>query len=473
VEDGSFAAYWVRPLLWIVRISAAAVIGVAAVVWFRNDQHVGDIPANTAGLQAELSLPLGSDRLLSLYLGRIVVPGASLPAHAPSVSGGAGAPPPPVPEPRSAPSQPASPSATAVSAAPRAADRSEFCMLGDGVVSRMSFPIGEAETISAYGPADDIDRNHPQADTSLGFALPLLQQFRAEGKLAGMQLRSVATSATRSVPLPNILSAADESDYTMGVALDAVDLLVVGRGDFVSELNPWYHTLNAGMRVQIVGPVPCNEIIGAEAVSSSEGGMKSSVALMHRMLNQNAMYVSDGHSQLLEFAVNGRHPDVTAGNEVRLAKAGIATVTASMRAHLPKDPSPGIEGTGWNIERARHGVSRFVVIEVIVNGKAVASQQILADGSVQRIKMDIHMQRSGWVALRLMGGGHSNPIYVLVNNQPVRGSRSSVEWSLQALTRAYQVGSASWSQSVAPLAASAYDYAFAVYGRRLSETEER
>jgi hypothetical protein len=476
VDDGSSTARWVRPLLWIVRISAAAVIGVAAVVWFRNDPRTGAVPVNAAGLQAELSLPFGSDRLLSVYLGPIAVPGASLPAHAPSVRGEVGATAPPVPEVRVAPSLTASmsptPASTTPIAAARAADRSEFCMVGNGVVSRRSFAIGEAETVSAYGPADGIASNQPQVDNSLGFALPLLQQVKAEGKLAGMQLRSVAPSGTRAVPLPNILSAAAESEYTMGVALGMIDLLVVGRGDFVSELNPWYHTLNAGMRVQIVGPVPCNQIIGAEPVSSSEGGMKSSVAAMHRMLDQNAMYVSDGHSQLLEFAVNGHHPDVTAGNEVRLAKAGIATVTASISAHLPDDSSTGAAGTGWNIERARRGTSRFVVVEVIVNGKAVASQQILADGSVQPIRMDIQVQRSGWVALRLMGGGHSNPIYVLVNNQPVRGSRSSVEWSLQALTRAYQAGSVGWNSSVAPLAASAYDYAFAVYDRILRETQE-
>jgi hypothetical protein len=476
VDDGSSSARWVRPLLWIVRISAAAVIGVAAVVWFRNDPRTGAVPVHAGGLQAELSLPLGGERLLSVYLGPITVPGASMPAHAPAVRGEVSAAAPPVPEVRVAPSPTASLSPTPVSATQRtparAADRSEFCMVGNGVVSRRSFAIGEAETVSAYGPADGIAGNHPQVDTSPGFALPLLQQVKAEGKLTGMQLRSVATSATRTVALPNILSAADESDYPMGVALGAIDLLVVGRGDFVSELNPWYHTLNAGMRVQIVGPVPCNQIIGAEPVSSSEGGTKSSVAAMHRMLNQNAMYVSDGHSQLLEFAVNGHHPDVTAGNEVRLAKAGIGTVTASIWAHLPNDPTTGVEGMGWNIERARRGTSRFVVIEVIVNGKAVASQQILADGSIQRIKMDIQMQRSGWVALRLMGGGHSNPIYVLVNNQPVRGSRSSVEWSLQALIRAYQAGSVGWNPSVAPLAASAYDYALAVYDRILRETEE-
>jgi hypothetical protein len=469
MEDGSFAARWLHPLLWTVRISAAAVIGVAAIVWFRNDPPAGDTPANAAGLQAELSLPLGGDRLLSVYVGRTAIPGTSLPAHASSVSGEVGAPAPPVAETRAAPSPPVALSAMSVSAVQRTADRSEFCTMGNGVVSRRSFALGDAETVSAYGPADGIAGNQPQLNTSPGFALPLLQQVKAEGKLAGMQLRA---STTRAVPLPNILSTTDESDFTMGVALGALDFLVVGRGDFVSELNPWYHTLNAGMRVQIVGPVACNQIIPAEAVSSSEGGMMASVAAMLRMFNQNAMYVSDDHSQLLEFAVNGRHPDVTVGNEVRLAKSGIATVTASISARLPNDSSTCTEGSGLNIERARHGTSRFVVVEVIVNGKPVASQQILADGSVQRIKMDIQMRRSGWVALRLMGAGHSNPIYVLVNNQPIRGSRSSVEWSLQALTRAYQASSVGWNPSVAALAASAYDYAFAVYDRRLRETEE-
>jgi hypothetical protein len=469
VEDGSFAARWLQPLIWTVRISAAAVIGVAAVVWFRNDPPTGDIPANAAGLRAELSLPLGGDRLLSVYLGRIAVPGTALRTHAPSVGGEVGAPAPPVSETRAAPSPPASLSATAVSAAQHTAESSEVCMMGNGVVSRRSFALGDAETVTAYGPADGIGGNHPQLNTSRGFALPLLQQVKAEGKLAGMQLRA---STTRPIPLPNILSTADESDFTMGVALGAIDLLVVGRGDFVGELNPWYHTLNAGMRVQIVGPVACNQVIGAEPVSSSEGGMMASVAAMRRMLNQNATYVSDGHSQLLEFAVNGRHPDVTAGNEVRLAKAGIATVTASIWARLPNDSPAGADGSGWNIERARHGTSRFVVVEVIVNGKPVASRPIQADGSVQQIKMDIQIRRSGWVALRLMGAGHSNPIYVLVNNQPVRGSRSSVEWSLQALLRAYQAGRMGWNPSVAPLAAAAYEYAFAVYDRILRETEE-
>ena len=148
-----------------------AVIGVAAVVWFRNDPPTGDSRASAAGLQAELSLPLGGDRLLSFYLGRIAVPGTSLPAHAPSVSDEVGAPAPPVSETRAAPPPLASLSATAVSAAQRTAERSEFCMMGNGVVSRRSFALGDVETVSAYGPADGIDGNHPQLNTSPGFAL--------------------------------------------------------------------------------------------------------------------------------------------------------------------------------------------------------------------------------------------------------------------------------------------------------------
>ena len=182
MEDGSFTAHWVRPLLWIVEISAAAVIGVAAVVWFRNDPRTDAVPATAARLQAELSLPLGGDRLLSVYLGPIAAPGASVSEHAPSVRGDVSAAAPPVPEVRVAPSPTASLSPTPASATQRTAapvaDRGEFCMLGNGVVSRTSFAIGEAETVSAYGPADGIASNHPRGDTSLGFALPLCSRSR-------------------------------------------------------------------------------------------------------------------------------------------------------------------------------------------------------------------------------------------------------------------------------------------------------
>jgi hypothetical protein len=256
----------------------------------------------------------------------------------------------------------------------------------------------------------------------------------------------------------------------MGVAHGALDFLVVGGGDYVSELNPWYHSLNAGMRTQLIGPLRCRE--SANPVAPGAEGIRTTATSIRRSLAQGVNYVSDGHSRLLDFRVNDHRPSREYGSEVRLAGAGTVAVAATIAADLPPDGGHGTEAGGWNIERARRGTSRYVTLEIIVNGKVAASQPVLADGSPINMTMDIPIRRSSWVAVRLLGAGHSNPVYVLVDNQPVRGSRSSVEWNLQALTRAHEAASQGRDRGEDALVNAAYDYAFAVYNHILQETSE-
>ena len=70
------------------------------------------------------------------------------------------------------------------------------------------------------------------------------------------------------------------------------------------------------------------------------------------------------------------------------------TVTLRAAAYLPPNPNEAIRNTPldqkpyWDIERARIGDGRMVPVEIVVNGKAVAKQDIEADG--QRARPEIH-----------------------------------------------------------------------------------
>jgi hypothetical protein len=50
---------------------------------------------------------------------------------------------------------------------------------------------------------------------------------------------------------------------------------------------------------------------------------------------------------------------------------------------------------------------------VVVNGYPVAQKNIVADGKMQNVSFDIKVERSSWVALRILGSSHSNPVFVL------------------------------------------------------------
>src|SRR5258705_531398 len=67
----------------------------------------------------------------------------------------------------------------------------------------------------------------------------------------------------------------------------------------------------------------------------------------------------------------------------------------------------------------------------------VARQEIEADGVERPLTFDYHIDRSSWVALRILPSSHTNPIFVLVNDKPIRASRQSAEWCLKAVDQCW------------------------------------
>ena len=262
-----------------------------------------------------------------------------------------------------------------------------------------------------------------------------------------------------------------------------VDVTEPGLVDFISsvdtpyvwELSIWYHTLNVGFRTRIAGETdfPCiyDQRVGIGRTYTKLESLSYSNWL--QALKAGRSYVSDGKSHLMDFRLNGA-PVGTGASEVQLGAPGSVHAQVKVAAYLDPLPDPSIRGKRynekpyWDVERARIGDTREVPVELIVNGEAVARKNVPADGQVRDVAFDWAIEKSSWVAVRILPSAHTNPIFVLVGGEPVRASRRSAEWCLAAVNQC-------WTQkapriSVADLGAArqAYDRAREVYKRLLS-----
>jgi hypothetical protein len=343
----------------------------------------------------------------------------------------------------------------------------------DGQLMLVSFST-EAGRVDGYGVNDTT--LSPNLDRHAGYSLPVLEWFRHQGALSGY--RHVAADKAPRSPgrtLPNFLaSAIDEGtgDYVMSVAHDAVDFITVGTGDFSSELNLWYHSLNAGFRTRIIGEMPC-----AAAEAPPMNGVRSNIQSVstlqsRRTVLSNDMAVSEPRAVIHGFKVNGRSPSSEIGSEVRLPSFGSVAVSASLAVSLDEKRAGNAEPRpGWNVENARIADTRLVNVEAVVNGRVAATKTITADGSEQNVDFSLPIQQSSWVAIRIKGAAHTNPVFVLVDNMPVRASRASVEWIMRSLLEAYEAANPRWSEKESANARAAYGYSYAIYQKLLAETK--
>src|SRR5690606_9053480 len=116
------------------------------------------------------------------------------------------------------------------------------------------------------------------------------------------------------------------------------------------------------------------------------------------------------------------------------------------------------------------GSSRTVPVEVLVNGQPVAKRTLVADGEVRDFAIDVDIARSSWVALRILPSSHTNPIFVVVDGQPIRGSRRSVEWCLQGVDQCWSQKERVISLDEMEDAKLAYEHARQTYRRILAES---
>lgn len=264
-----------------------------------------------------------------------------------------------------------------------------------------------------------------------------------------------------------------------GRPVPAVDFLSMVDTPSVWELNIWYHTLNAGYRTRISGETdfPC---IYGDKVGLGRSYVKLDGKLDYERwcegIRSGRNYVGDGKSHLMDFAVNGAAMGVGA-SEVRLDRPGTVTVTARAAALLDETPHPEIQSRSytekpyWDVERARIGSTRDVPVEVLVNGKPVTRTTLKADGTLRDLQFSVPIERSSWVALRILPSSHTNPIWVLVDGKPVRASRKSVEWCLKGVEQCWSQKERFFTEPELTQARADYEHAREAYRKLLAETE--
>ena len=65
-------------------------------------------------------------------------------------------------------------------------------------------------------------------------------------------------------------------------------------------------------------------------------------------------------------------------------------------------PAPNRVQSPWSPEHARVSGTRDVTVEAILNGRPVASRRLTADGVLRDLAFDVPIERSSWIALRIL-----------------------------------------------------------------------
>jgi hypothetical protein len=214
----------------------------------------------------------------------------------------------------------------------------------------------------------------------------------------------------------------------------------------IQEWNTWYHILNCGFPLKVSGETdfPCmsSRSVGQGRVYVQLGKVERvDFAAWCAGLAAGRSYISDGYAHAVEFSVEGKYPG---DGDVRLAQAGEVTVRAKVAF---AEETPRAVAYGGIVPRAGrrlvgdtvllHGPRTEDVvkggkrlIEIVVNGTVAASREVPADGKLHDLEFTLPIGRSSWIALRHFPQMHTNPVNVLVADQPIRASRDSALWCI-------------------------------------------
>src|SRR5438876_9843291 len=371
------------------------------------------------------------------------------------------------------------------------------------------FPSSHAGHLVLLGLTDQDYPHCERIEQWPTWDLPILRWGKSQGALVGFA-HSGWGLGVKSRELPNYeipgFDSIGANEYIVDVTQpDAVDFISTMDTPYPWELNIWYHTLNVGFRTRISGETdfPCitDARVGQGRVYAKVDGPLSYSGWVEA-LRAGRSYVSDGRSHLMDFSVNNIEVGTNA-SEVRLTERGTVHARVKVSAYLNPvasgtDSVPSDRGNHfwkaalnnrnssadnihdrpidqtpyWHLERARIGSTREVPVELVVNGKPIARKNIVADGSVRDIAFDVPVERSSWLAVRILGSSHSNPLFILVDGKPIRASRQSAEWCLAGVNQCWTQKAPKISKAELPDAQAAYDHAREVYTKLIAECPE-
>ncbi len=320
--------------------------------------------------------------------------------------------------------------------------------------------------------------------------LPVLQWGKKQGAVVGFSHSGWGLQVPGD-ELPNYnmppFDGIGANEYIVDVVHDACDFISAVDTPFVWEMSIWYHTLNCGFTTRISGETdfPCiyGERVGlgrAYVKLDADGPLNYDQWVLG--IRDGRSYCTDGRTHLFDFRVGDLEvgqPGHNGRTSVLAARSG-ATLPVRVRvaAWLTPEPQQDIrrrsltEKPYWHVERARIGNSRQIPVELVVNGHAVETKTVTADGSVNDVRFEFAPKQSSWVAIRVFGAAHTNPIFVEVDGQPIRASKRSAKWCLDAVDVCWKQKSPRIRDSEKAAAAEAYEKAREVYRKILAEAHD-
>jgi hypothetical protein len=212
---------------------------------------------------------------------------------------------------------------------------------------------------------------------------------------------------------PDELNCCAPLDFPVEAALGTIDFLAEDVWINDAAVNAYYKLLNCGFRLGWAAGTdfPCN---GGEPIGSLltyvqvKGSPLTYEKWIDGIKNGRTVVSLNGHSEFLDLIVND---NAGPGEEINLKQGGTVTVNVK-----------------WTAAKELTGT-----IELVCNGKVVAIREGTAkSGQPVLLKTSLEMPESSWICARRMNENghqsHTAPVYVSVNNEPVRASAEDAEY---------------------------------------------
>ena len=246
-----------------------------------------------------------------------------------------------------------------------------------------------------------------------------------------------------------------------GKLVPAVDFISTMNTQRDAEWNMWYHVLNCGFRVAASGETdfPCmsGERVGIGRVYAKVDG-RLSFETWVQAVGAGRSYVSDGYCHLMDYRAAFADSEQT---EVGVDGSTLHLDSSNNVVTFKVDGAAQLKNKG------------DVLIELIVNGYPVANKSLRADGDIREVTFSHSFEKSGWAAIRVFPNAHTNPIYVVVDDKPVRGSVDSARWCLAGVEQCWKSKRNTYSAEEQADAQAAYEHARNVYRRLIEEMKTR
>ncbi|MCE9608303.1 MAG: CehA/McbA family metallohydrolase [Planctomycetia bacterium] len=354
------------------------------------------------------------------------------------------------------------------------------------------FPSSHAGHLCLLRLKEDDYPNTTTIEEWPSWDLPILQWGKQQGGVVGYShsgwgLKVAATSLpTYEMPPFDGIGA---NEYIVDTVHGVCDFISAVDTPAIWELNIWYHTLNCGMTTRISGETDFPCIYGDRVgLGRAYVKLRPNEPLDYDRwadgIRDGRSYCSDGLTHLYDFTVaaDGAKPlgvgesgDGGRASVLKTPAGKSLKVRVNAAALLEETPRKEIRETPldkkpyWHVERARIGDTRTVPIELIVNGQSVQTKPIVADGKVHEVEFDYMPSQSSWIAVRTFPAAHTNPVFVEVDGKPIRASKRSAQWCLDAVDVCWAQKVKLTRDSEKEAAAAAYETARAAYRRVLGE----